>query len=103
MIRDWGYYEVLNEGPKYKVKKLVIQPGKTLSMQKHFKRSETWILVEGKCYIENEYGVSTELIAFKPYTIPVGSWHRAYNKDNTPAEVIEVWDGESDENDIQRK
>ena len=103
MIRDWGYWEVLNEGQKYKVKKLVIQPGKSLSMQRHFKRAETWVLVSGVCHVENEYGVSNELIPFKPFHIPVRSWHRAYNKDNTPAEVIEIWDGESDENDIERQ
>jgi|TARA_Y200000002_G_scaffold383009_1_gene402575 mannose-6-phosphate isomerase-like protein (cupin superfamily) len=103
MIRDWGYWEVLNEGPKYKVKKLVIQPGKSLSNQKHYKRAETWILVSGVCYVENEYGTSNKLIPFKPFHIPVQSWHRAYNKDNTPAEIIEIWDGESTENDIERR
>lgn len=71
-------------------------------MQKHYKRAEYWTLVKGECYVENEYGVSTKLIPFKVYHIPVQAWHKAYNNGYEEAEVIEIWEGESDENDIER-
>ena len=58
--RQWGHYEVIAEGDGYSVKRLFIQPGKSLSMQRHFKRAEYWTLVSGECHIENEYKTITE-------------------------------------------
>ncbi len=100
--RQWGHYEVIAEGDGYSVKRLFIQPGKSLSMQRHFKRAEYWTLVSGECHIENEYKTSTELKKYKAYTIPVKAWHRPFNPGKDVAEIIEIWEGNSNENDIER-
>ena len=100
--RQWGHYEVIAEGKGYSVKRLFIQPGKSLSMQRHFKRAEYWTLVSGECHIENEYKTITELIKFKAYQIPVRGWHRPFNPGKTVAEIIEIWEGNSNETDIER-
>ena len=100
--RQWGHYEVIAEGEGYSVERLFIQPGKSLSMQRHFKRAEYWTLVSGECHIENEYKTITELIKFKAYQIPVRGWHRPFNPGKTVAEIIEIWEGNSNETDIER-
>ena len=53
--RPWGYYRVVHTIDKtVKVKELVIEPGKSLSMQRHFKRSEMWYVVKGKCMVNED-------------------------------------------------
>ena len=53
--RVWGYYRVLHEAPGMKVKELVVEPGKSLSMQRHAKRREYWVVQEGECKVPYFY------------------------------------------------
>ena len=101
--RQWGYYRVLHEVPGMKVKELTVEPGKSLSMQKHFKRSELWCVSEGKCVINFSDGEQTlELHQFQ--YIPVKSWHQLMNPFDVPCKIVEIQYGElCDESDIIRK
>lgn len=101
--RQWGYYRVLHEVPGMKVKELTVEPGKSLSMQKHFKRSEMWCVSEGKCVIN--FGDSQEQKELHEFQhIPVEGWHQLTNPFNEPCRIVEIQYGElCDETDIIRK
>ena len=108
--RDWGYWRVLDHKPEkgYKVKELVIEPGKCLSDQRHFFRSEHWHVVEGIVTIDLEYPdgtKKTDKVNIKESgDIPVLTWHRAYNNAKKSAKVIETWFGNKlTEDDIERR
>ena len=108
--RDWGYWRVLDDKPEkgYKVKELVIYPGKSLSMQCHFKRSEQWNILEGVVKMETEYDGRTDIVHLeshnKPYEIGIGVWHRASNPNGVNAHVLEIQRGtECVEEDIERR
>ena len=106
--RAWGRYTVLDKGDGWQVKQLEFDAGKSLSDQRHFKRSEHWHVVDGviNMYLEDKKGrnTSTLLVPGDSIDIPVGWWHKAVNLDNKPAKVIEVWMGkELTENDIERR
>ena len=103
--RNWGHYKVLYEGDGFKVKELVINPHSSLSMQRHFHRSETWNLVSGnaKVIVDDK---TIELTPNNGVTIPVESWHKGINASDKPAHIIEIWKGETNkltEDDIERK
>lgn len=108
-IRDWGYWRVLDDKPEkgYKVKELVIKPGKSLSDQRHFKRSEVWSILEGKVTMETDYNDRKESIQLKPhslhYEIDKEVWHKASNVEDEDAHVLEVQWGECVEEDIERR
>jgi mannose-6-phosphate isomerase-like protein (cupin superfamily) len=106
-IRPWGWYRVLDDKVVYKVKELVIEPGKKLSMQRHFKRSEHWYILKGKCDIETEYN-SVIMTATKSvnetYTIDREVWHQGQNNYDEHCHILEVQYGsECVEEDIERK
>ena len=106
--RAWGRYTVLNSGNGWQVKQLAFDAGKALSDQRHFKRSEHWHVVEGYIKMELEYpeGVKETLNvkSGQSIDIPVNTWHKATNIEQTTARVIEVWMGaELSENDIERR
>jgi len=108
--RDWGYWRVLDDKPLdgYKVKELVIYPGKHLSDQKHFKRSEQWIILSGVVRIASDYNGIKEVVHLepgsRPYKIDVGVWHQASNPTKTNAHVLEIQRGkECVEHDIERR
>jgi len=108
--RDWGYWRVLDDNPAqgYKVKELVIYPGKSLSDQKHFKRSEHWYVLHGKINLTTERnGIKnkkTISALTQGYIIGQEVWHLASNPYNTPAHVLEVQYGEACvEEDIERR
>ena len=103
--RDWGYWRVLDDKPDkgYKVKELVIYPGKSLSNQRHFKRSESWTVLSGTVGIITEDSDSTASAYEDNYEIPIGVWHRAFNPGSDNAHVIEIQRGTCDEDDIERK
>jgi cytidyltransferase-like protein len=108
--RDWGYYRVIhNVGLGVKVKELTVEPGKSLSMQRHAKRSEFWFVAEGRGLINralaNGYALpSLELNEFDQLVIPVGEWHQLVNPYDTPLKVVEIQYGEDCiEEDIERK
>ena len=109
--RDWGYWRVLDDKPEkgYKVKELVIYPGKSLSDQKHFKRSEQWIVLDGVVKMETELNLRKEVVYLQPnsprgYEIDVGVWHKASNPNGVNAHILEIQRGEECiEEDIERR
>ncbi len=106
--RAWGTYTVLDKGNGWQVKQLEFEVDKSLSDQRHFKRSEHWHVVDGviKMDLEDHAGKRsrTLLTPGDSIDIPVGYWHKAINTGHKPAKVIEVWLGkELTENDIERR
>ena len=105
--RGWGYYRVLHEVSGTKVKELTVNPGSSLSMQKHFNRNEYWIVSEGKCMLEqNLNGKESHKQLHKHQTVLIEkqSWHRLYNPFSEPCRIVEVQYGEKcEEEDIERK
>jgi len=106
--RDWGTYTVLDNGNGWQVKQLAFDPNKSLSDQRHFKRSEHWHVVEGTVKMILEY--TNGDITYTTHTsgdsidIPVNTWHKAINVGQQTAKVIEVWLGsELTEEDIERR
>ncbi len=100
--RPWGTWILLEKGSGYKVKRLEVLPGKRLSLQKHFHRSEHWVVVQGTARVTNGDGVF--LLGTNQWTfIPIETVHRIENPDFSPLVVIEVQSG-SDlrESDIVR-
>ena len=78
--RQWGYYRVLHEVEGTKVKELTVDPGKSLSMQRHKYRAEHWMVSEGKCVVNSKmptgYSLpSKELTVHQAFDIPLGEWH----------------------------
>jgi cytidyltransferase-like protein len=99
--RDWGYYRVVHTiGKGIKVKELVIEPGKSLSNQKHSKRSEMWYVMKGKCVVNDiERNAHGEGFVFE-----IGEWHHAENPFDEPCHVLECQYGEECiEEDIVRE
>lgn len=92
-VRDWGYYTVLGEGRGYKIKRLVVMPGKGTSLQYHRCRSEYWVVKSGVAAIEHENS-HFQLQPQESAYIPVGDWHRLSNPGSAPLVVIEVQCGD---------
>lgn len=106
--RKWGTYTVLDTNGTWQVKELSFDPGKSLSDQKHFHRSEHWHVVSGSILMELDFGggYKKSYIYSKGQSIdiPKDVWHKATNVGKEPAKVIEVWLGDIlDENDIIRR
>ena len=107
--RDWGYWRVLDHKPEkgYKVKELVIYPGKSLSDQKHFKRSEEWNVLEGTVKMDTEWNSiqSSILLEQKSRTFEIGKevWHKASNPGTENTHILEVQWGDCYEEDIERR
>ena len=102
--RPWGYYRVLHEVPGMKVKELTVDPGKSLSMQKHQHRAEFWIVSEGIASLKRlgDEGV-TVLQAHHQQTIYPQQWHQLINQTNDPVKIVEIQYGTiCDEDDIER-
>ena len=99
--RNWGYYRVIHQiGKEIKVKELVIEPGKELSNQKHFKRSEMWYIMKGQCVVNDEVWTAHE----GAFTILPEQWHKAKNPFEEPCHVLECQFGEECvEDDIERE
>lgn len=105
--RPWGFYRVLYETPNTKVKELVVEPGKSLTMQRHQYRNEHWHIVEGVAtVIEERQTSNTEKSYYKHNTvnIPTDVWHQLKNNETEPLKIIEIQYGEKcEEDDIERK
>lgn len=100
--RPWGYFEILSDRPDHKVKRIVILPGKRLSLQRHFKRGEFWTIVSGTPLVIRN-GEETVLNPGDSIEIPVGATHRIANPGDDPVVFIEVQVGEYfGEDDIER-
>ena len=100
--RPWGTYEVLLSTAQYKIKRIVVKPGKRLSLQKHFHRNEHWIVVSGTATVT--VGDEVKLIRPNESTyIKMGEVHRLENKGKIPVVLIEAQVGEyTGEDDIVR-
>ena len=102
VYRPWGWYDVIDSGERFQVKRIVVNPGARLSMQMHHHRAEHWVVVQGTAEITN--GEETYLLAQNESTfIPLGRRHRLANPGKTPLEIIEVQSGDYlGEDDIVR-
>jgi mannose-1-phosphate guanylyltransferase / mannose-6-phosphate isomerase len=89
MYRPWGYYQDIDLAARYRVKRIVVKPGSTLSLQKHFHRSEHWVVVQGTAEITVHEQVRVVHENESVY-IPIGSVHRLANPGKIPLELIEV-------------
>lgn len=100
--RPWGTYTILDESDSFKVKRIVVKPGKRLSLQKHYHRSEHWIVVSGTATVTR--GTDEFLVRANESTyIPMGEIHRLENVGRIPLVMIEAQVGEYvGEDDIVR-
>ena len=100
--RPWGIYTVLDENSNYKIKRIEVLPGQRLSLQKHFHRSEHWVVVSGTALVT--CGDDTRQVSVNESTyIPIGTMHRLENPGRIPLVIIEVQNGEYlGEDDIVR-
>lgn len=90
--RPWGHYESLDIGERFQVKRIVVNPGGKLSLQKHSKRAEHWVVVRGNADVTIGDKQSTVRENESVY-IPMGSVHRLANTGDAPLELIEVQTG----------
>jgi mannose-1-phosphate guanylyltransferase / mannose-6-phosphate isomerase len=91
--RPWGHYTILEEGDRYKIKRIAINPGAKLSHQLHHHRSEHWVVVAGTARVTNNdkvYDVHPNESTF----IPMSTKHRLENPGTVPLQIIEVQNGE---------
>ena len=101
--RPWGYYVVLADEPDHKVKRIVVYPGKRLSLQRHRKRSEHWYVIQGEALV-NRDEENIRVTAGHAVDIPLGAWHRIQNPASSDMAFIEVQTGEYfGEDDIERE
>ena len=100
--RPWGYYESIDAGDRFQVKRIVVIPGGVLSLQKHRHRAEHWVVVRGTAEVTVGEKVGAVHENESVY-IPIGSVHRLANKGKIPLELIEVQTGSYfGEDDIER-
>jgi mannose-1-phosphate guanylyltransferase/mannose-6-phosphate isomerase len=92
VYRPWGWYDSIECGEHFQVKRLQINPGAKLSLQMHHKRAEHWVVVNGSALVTNGNEVFTLTEGESTY-IPIGVKHSLENKNNTPLEIIEVQSG----------
>ena len=90
--RPWGWYESIALGPRFQVKRIVVNPGAALSLQSHNHRSEHWIVVEGTAKVTIDDKVQTVTENQSVY-IPLGAVHRMENPGKLPLTLIEVQTG----------
>ena len=102
VARPWGSYETIANGPRFQVKRIIVDPGERLSLQSHVHRSEHWVVVDGTAEVTVGDQVSI-LNANESTFIPAGTKHRLGNPGNVQLELIEVQCGEYlGEDDITR-
>ena len=89
VARPWGSYETLGDGSRFQIKRIIVDPGERLSLQKHFHRSEHWVVVQGTA--EVTVGDTVSLLQENQSTyIPAGTTHRLANPGKVRLELIEV-------------
>ena len=92
VYRPWGSYECIDSGKSFQVKRIIVNPGAKLSVQKHHKRSEHWVVVQGKAEVLK--GEDTFLLEENESTyIPVGTIHALKNPGDDLLHLIEVQTG----------
>ncbi|CAN4273102.1 {ManC} Mannose-1-phosphate guanylyltransferase [Methylophilaceae bacterium] len=102
VLRPWGWYDSIDEGARFKVKRIQVKSGASLSLQKHAHRAEHWVVIQGTA--EVICGDKTILLTENQSTyIPLGEVHRLRNPGPIPLEIIEVQSGNYlGEDDIER-
>ena len=90
--RPWGWYDCIDEGENFKVKRINVKPGASLSLHKHAHRAEHWIVVKGQALVTCGASV-TNLVENQSTYIPLGAVHRLQNPGTTDLEIIEVQSG----------
>ena len=100
--RPWGHFCVLEDALHHKVKRIVVNPGQRLSLQKHARRREHWFILEGEALVLlNDEEI--HLAVGEAVNIPEGAWHRVKNPGAVPLAFIEVQAGNYfGEDDITR-
>lgn len=107
--RQWGYYRVLHEYPNAKVKELTVDPGRSLSMQRHQHRSEYWLVTQGKARVnlgklDSSGYQHFDLDVFDEVHIEQGQWHQLTNPYDKPLQIVEIQYGDQCvEEDIERQ
>jgi mannose-1-phosphate guanylyltransferase / mannose-6-phosphate isomerase len=92
VFRPWGWYDSVDSGPRFQVKRIVVKPGAALSLQMHHHRAEHWIVVSGTAKVTR--GNETLLVSENESTyIPLGTTHRLENPGKVALEMIEVQSG----------
>jgi len=92
VYRPWGNYDSIENGERFQVKRIVVEPGASLSLQMHYHRAEHWIVVRGTARVT--CGEKTFLLSENESTyIPIGTKHRLENPGKVPLEIIEVQSG----------
>jgi len=90
--RPWGWYDSIDNGPRHQVKRIMVKPGASLSLQMHHHRAEHWIVVSGTAEVTN--GDKVIILSENQSTyIPLGQTHRLANPGKVPLEIIEVQSG----------
>lgn len=107
--RPWGYYRVLHEVEGTKVKELTVEPGQSLSMQRHKRRAEHWHVTSGACIVnsttESGYQLPAKTLKkHNQFEVPVNEWHQLTNPFDTPCKIVEIQYGtRCVEEDIERR
>ena len=100
--RPWGWFDGIDAGPRFQVKRITVNPGASLSLQRHRRRSEHWVVVKGTAEVTRGSEVFS-LQADESVYIPAGTVHRLANRGAEPLELIEVQSGDYlGEDDIER-
>ena len=102
VYRPWGWYDSIERGPGFQVKRIGVNPGASLSLQMHHRRAEHWVVVRGIARVTRGDDVF-DLRENESTFIPLGTRHRLQNMTNAPLEIIEVQSGDYlGEDDIVR-
>ena len=107
--RPWGYYRVLHSVNGMKVKELTVNPGESLSLQRHWNRAEYWIVSEGSCIVRSQLDggyqlPSITLSKHQEHKIHVAEWHQLTNPFDIPCRIVEIQYGaQCSEDDIERR
>jgi mannose-1-phosphate guanylyltransferase/mannose-6-phosphate isomerase len=92
VVRPWGWYDSLDEGENFKVKRIQVNPGASLSLQKHAKRAEHWVVIKGIAEVISDDKKITLKENESAY-IPMGKKHRLSNPTKNTLEIIEIQTG----------
>lgn len=107
--RPWGYYRVLHEVAGTKVKELTVEPGQSLSMQRHAHRAEYWLITEGSCVVNSSTPQGYQyppkkLTKHQEFKVLVNEWHQLTNPFDVPCKIVEIQYGyRCTEEDIERR
>jgi cytidyltransferase-like protein len=103
-IRSWGYYRVLHDVSGAKVKELTVDPGKSLSLQRHQHRSEYWLVTQGQCCVYDGNLIEERLSRHDTIEVLPNHWHQLTNPYEEPCRIVELQYGaRCSEEDIERK